>query len=294
MIQRPERPTTGMLSLEYYERITDGWRERYGDSFHFAIVTGNESLQEAVVATEHMIADEGEFHSGMRVLDVGCGIGGPALNIVRHSGVHVTGITIVESHLAIARQRAEDAGLSDHVDFVLADAMHMPFSDGSFDAVYIFDAGCHMPNKARFYKECARVLKPGGVFLGLDWMRSAGLSPEVDERYNEPICKYFGIPHMVTLPDLQHYLQDAGLTVNILEDASVRGSVSVHFANRDQELIAAIRDVGDMVSLTLRMEMEGGIALGEAYHAGAFIVGHWRAYKPNQPEGGQVATTLTA
>jgi cyclopropane fatty-acyl-phospholipid synthase-like methyltransferase len=257
------------------------YRQAWGESFHFAIFSGAETLKEAMLATERMVAEEGGFRSGMRVLDVGCGIGGPALSIAAHSGAHVTGVNIVEQHLEIARQGARDRGLTDSTHFQFADGMDMPFADGAFDAVYVFEAGCHMPDKARFYRECARVLEPGGLFLGLDWLQKEGLTLEEEKRYSEPICKHHSVPHMITLGELRGHLLDAGLTIELLENAATRGNILRNWELLDEKTIEGIRSLApEMMPPVLKMLTDGGIALAEAARAGAFIIGYWRARKP--------------
>jgi ubiquinone/menaquinone biosynthesis C-methylase UbiE len=115
------------MVVAYFDRVTDTYRRAWGDSFHFALFSGTETLPEAMVATERMLADEGGFRPGMRVLDIGCGVGGPALNIAEHSGAHVTGVNIVPHQVEIARRRAAERGLSERTHFEVADAMSMPF-----------------------------------------------------------------------------------------------------------------------------------------------------------------------
>ena len=193
----------------YYDRVTDTYRARWSESFHFAVFKGAEPLEEAMLATEHAIADEGGFRPGMRMLDVGCGVGGPALNIAEHSGALVTGVNIVEKHIAIARERAITRGLANRTEFVVGDGMNLAFADASFDAVYVFEAGCHMPDKGRFYRECARVLRPGGVFLGTEWLKKPGLSAEQETAIIEPICRLFCLPDLISLPELDRFLRDA-------------------------------------------------------------------------------------
>ena len=188
------------MVVAYFDRVTDTYRRAWGDSFHFALFSGAETLPEAMVATERRLADEGGFRPGMRVLDIGCGVGGPALNIAEHSGAHVTGVNIVPHQVEIARRRAAERGLAERTHFEVADGMSMPFPDGAFDAVYIFEAGCHMPDKARFYVECARVLRPGGVFLGNEWLQRDGLTASEAAQHIEPICRMLrraapGDPH---------------------------------------------------------------------------------------------------
>ena len=202
------------MVVAYYDRVTDTYRRAWGDSFHFAVFSGAETLHEAMVATERKLADEGGFRPDMRVLDIGCGVGGPALNIAEHSGAHVTGINVVPHQVEIARRRAAKRGLAERTHFEVADGMSMPFPDGAFDAVYIFEAGCHMPDKARFYVECARVLRPGGVFLGLEWLQRDGLTASEAAQHIEPICRCFAVPHLATLAELERYLCAAGLQVD--------------------------------------------------------------------------------
>src|SRR5262249_11821883 len=157
--------------------------------------------------------------TGMRVLDVGCGVGGPALTIAEHSRAQVTGLNLVERQVAIARDQAAARGLSDVARFVAGDAMAMPFPDGAFDGLFIFEAGCRRPEKARFCAECAGVLKPGAVFLGRDWMQRDGLTPPEVERWIEPICRLHAVPELVTPAELAEHLARAGFAADTIEDA---------------------------------------------------------------------------
>lgn len=102
---------------------------------------------------------------GMRVLDVGCGVGGPAREIARFSGAHVTGVNNNQFQVERARKYTAKAGLSDQVDFVKGDFMGLSelFGANSFDAVYAIEATVHAPNFEGIYGEIKKVLKPGGV-----------------------------------------------------------------------------------------------------------------------------------
>jgi len=266
----------------YYDRVTDTYRQKWCDSFHFAIFTGTESLQEAMTATERRIAEEGHFGPEDRVLDIGCGVGGPALNIAEFSGARVTGINIVERHVNIARQQAEARGLSDRTDFQVADAMHMPFADNSFDAAYVFEAGCHMPDKVKFYKECSRVLRPGGVFLGLDWLKKDGLLRDEEAAYIEPVCRLHSVPHLISMNQLREMLTAANLEVDRIEDAAGHGDILRNWELVDTLAIRGVRGlVPWLIPPTLRMLTDGGLALSKAARNGVFLIGHWIAHKPS-------------
>ncbi len=103
---------------------------------------------------------------GTTVLDVGCGIGGSSRILAKDYGFTVTGITISPAQVKRAEELTPDEL---KVQFVVGDALAMPFPDASFDVVWSIEAGPHMPDKALFAKELMRVLKPGGILVVADW-----------------------------------------------------------------------------------------------------------------------------
>jgi len=104
--------------------------------------------------------------AGTTVLDVGCGIGGSSRILAKDYGFAVTGVTISPQQVKRAQELTVE-GLN--AQFLVDDAMHLSFPDGSFDVVWSIEAGPHMPDKAIFAKELLRVLKPGGVLVVADW-----------------------------------------------------------------------------------------------------------------------------
>lgn len=108
---------------------------------------------------------------GMKVLDVGCGIGGPAREIARFSDARITGVNNNDYQLERARKWTAKASLSHLVDFKKGDFMKLSeqFGEGSFDAVYAIEATVHAPNFEGIYGEIFKVLKPGGVVRGGSW-----------------------------------------------------------------------------------------------------------------------------
>ncbi|MDQ4419023.1 cyclopropane-fatty-acyl-phospholipid synthase [Sphingobium sp. DEHP117] len=101
---------------------------------------------------------------GMKVLDIGCGWGGMALYLHRRCGVDVTGITLSEEQLGVARRRAEEAGVAEHVRFELIDYRDMK---GSFDRIVSVGMFEHVgaPNFREFFRCCHNLLTPEGVML---------------------------------------------------------------------------------------------------------------------------------
>ena len=102
------------------------------------------------------------------VLDVGCGIGGPARMLARAFGCGVTGLDLTESYCATAAALSRTVGLADSTRFVCASAHALPFADGAWPWVWTQHAAMNIPDKPRMYAEIARVLAPGGRFVLYD------------------------------------------------------------------------------------------------------------------------------
>lgn len=102
--------------------------------------------------------------SGMRVLDVGGGLGGPARLLAHDAGCLVTVLDLSEEFCRVGEMLTARVGLADRVTFRHGSALAMPFPDGAFDAVWTQHATMNIAEKARLYREISRVLRPGGRF----------------------------------------------------------------------------------------------------------------------------------
>ena len=146
--------------------------------------------------------------SGCRVLDIGSGLGAIAVLLAQTYGAaEVVGVD-VEAHLVEhSRNRAANAGL-DNVTFKLVEPGPLPFDDDSFDTVFTKDAIVHIPDKQGFYGDVRRVLRPGGMFIGSDWLRagSGAVSP-LAAQWLEMVHLDF---KMKNLDETQHALEQAG------------------------------------------------------------------------------------
>ena len=121
---------------------------------------------------------------GKRVLDIGCGSGGNLLHLARTTSLaHGTGFDVEAPVIEVARERAQEEGLADRVEFVRGDPGPLPFPDGSFDVVFSKDSFLHVPDKEALAAELFRVLAPGGKVAAGDWMigHDGEMSPEMRE-----------------------------------------------------------------------------------------------------------------
>jgi len=119
--------------------------------------------------------------SDSRLLDVGCGSGGPALRLAERTGAGVVGIDLLEEGIATATRLAEERGLADRARFVRTDAGGaLPFADGSFDCVVSIDVMCHLPDRREILREWHRVTSPGARILFTDPTIVTGLVTDAE------------------------------------------------------------------------------------------------------------------
>ena len=147
--------------------------------------------------------------AGRNVLEIGSGLGAASVTLVEKYGAHsVLGVD-VEAHLVEhSRERARAAGLDERVRFRLVDPGPLPFDDGSHDMVFSKDAIVHIPDKAACYAEVLRVLAPGGVFVGSDWLRGG------EDTYTSDAREWLEFVHldfrMETLEQTRRALERSG------------------------------------------------------------------------------------
>ena len=153
----------------YYDLVTDFFEYGWGRSFHFAPRVPGESFRASIARHEHYIAHTLGLGPGMSVADIGCGVGGPLMEIARFSGARIVGVNSNSYQLDRARILAAEAGLSDLADFLHCDFLHVDAPDESFDAAYSIEASCCAPDKVSIYKEIFRLLKPGASFAAYEY-----------------------------------------------------------------------------------------------------------------------------
>jgi len=145
------------------------------------------SLEQAQEDKKAHIAAKLHLKPGMKVLDIGCGWGGMALYLHRTCGVDVTGITLSEEQLKVARQRAADAGVADHVRFELIDYRDMT---GPFDRIVSVGMFEHVgtAHYRTFFNTCRNLLTSDGVMLihTIGRMGGPGITDAFTQKYIFP------------------------------------------------------------------------------------------------------------
>lgn len=153
-----------------------------------------------------------------RVLDIGCGLGGPAFVLAQKYGAEVVGIDIDPRLVEHAKRRAGELGLSARATFRAVDPGPLPFDDDGFDIVLISGALTQVEDKRGTLAECLRILRPGGWLTCYDWMRGG------DGEYSEDMRYWFeleGLTYAMATPERHlSIMRDVGFERPEVEDRS--------------------------------------------------------------------------
>ena len=156
----------------------------------------------------------GVLKPGTRVLDVGSGIGGAALELAKRYRAHVTGIDLAPEMVAIAHERAAEWNAPDTVQFVIGDILKEKFSE-PFDVVWSRDALMHLHDKPTLFKRLHDLLAPGGYLVVTDYARGVGAGSPDFQAY----VKSTGY-HLVDPASYGKLLEGAGFVDVEVEDAT--------------------------------------------------------------------------
>ena len=158
-----------------------------------------------------------QVRAAARLLDVGCGSGGPALYVARQVGCRVVGVDLYEEAIREATRRADVAGLGQLTRFQQADASDMlPFADGSFDAILCIDSINHLSDRQRVLEDWARLLRPSGRLLFTDPVVITGILDSEELALRTSIGYFLFVP----LGENERLLDTVGLNVVDVDDTT--------------------------------------------------------------------------
>ena len=188
---------------------------------HFGYTDENtRSHTDALKNMNRVLADRVQLKPGERVLDAGCGVGGSSLWLAKERDVDVVGITLAARQVHKARRYAIRRGLHDRVRFEVADFTATPFPDASFDVVWAVESQCHAPQKAAFYQEAARLLRPGGRVVVADFFRAGRPLDRTGERLLHEWLTGWAVPDIDTPSEHTEHLAAAGFVETRLDDVT--------------------------------------------------------------------------
>ena len=201
---------------EYYDLCSEFMAFGWGESLHFAPLSPGETLEESKTRHQRLMIAKLELSEGMKVVDVGCGLGGPMRRVIREGGVIVAGVNSNEGQLAKARALNGAAGVDHMARYAWCSFMDMGiFEDGTFDRGYAIESTCHAPDKEGAFAEIYRVLKPGALFWGQEMCLTEQFDPR-DSRHiaiKQDLMRGIALKDIATMGEVDRALGRAGFEV---------------------------------------------------------------------------------
>nr|AXL05761.1 methyltransferase type 11 [uncultured bacterium] len=195
---------------EAYDSSADLLDQLWGENLHHGYwddASEDTSFDAATNRLTDKLAGLLTINPGARLLDIGCGVGGPALRLAAEHDIEIVGVSISQGQIRRANERAADAGLADRLSFQHADAMDLPFPDESFDLVWALESLHHMPDRWHVIRQAARILKPGGQMAIGDFL----YRPVDGEDHESLALVRNGVLKLVELDEYKANIREAGL-----------------------------------------------------------------------------------
>jgi tocopherol O-methyltransferase len=201
------------LVAGHYDALDQFYREIWGVHVHHGLwATGEESVAEATRAMIDRVLSWIDVGPGCTVVDAGCGYGGTSRILAGELGCAVTGFTLSEAQVRYARQ------LGGGPRYEVQSWLQNGLPSGETDAVVAIESISHMVDKPLAFAQAARVLRPGGRLVLVDWMACDGPSLLQRRALLGPIAREGRLPSLCTSGDYCDYARDAGLAVLQVED----------------------------------------------------------------------------
>ena len=158
---------------KYYEEWTARYIESFGHIFQSKMAESTEKL------TNYYIEQMG-LKENMKLLDAGCGVGGPAIEICKQINVLIDGITISQTQIDIANQNIIKAGLADNIHVYKIDFHNMgsSFAENTYDVIYFFESLVHSSEPKYVIEQAYKLLKPDGILYIKDLFEKTAYNKE--------------------------------------------------------------------------------------------------------------------
>lgn len=164
------------------------------------------------------LADHLPIKARQRILDIGCGLGGPARYMANRFQCNVSGLDITEPFVQAANKLTALVQMQGQVQIELGDGQHLPYPDAAFDGAYTQHVTMNVADRPRFFAEAYRVLKPGAFFA----LTEHGLGPKGEPHHPVPWSADGTGAYLITPSETESLLQRSGFASVVIEDTGAR------------------------------------------------------------------------
>lgn len=181
----------------YYEEWTQGYIEGFGEVFQGSRPTSTDELLEYLIQAARL-------EDGLRVLDAGCGVCGPALRFAERCSLNIEALTLAQVQVEEAQKRIKAKGLEHQINVRQGDFHHLAqlYPANSFDRVLFLESLCHAEDYRKVLEQAKQVLKPGGFLYIKDFYAIDHRSrPELLELHAKDLQELNRI-YCLVMPDL--------------------------------------------------------------------------------------------
>ncbi len=209
---------------KYYDKETDAYLGSYG-----AIIQASKPTSESEFIS--YLAKQLGLKEGMRLLDAGCGIGGPAVGLAKESNVSIEGITISPVQVEKGRKFIAENGLSDKVNINLGDfaAIEKLYPANSFDVVYFLESFGYAKSQKAVLESAIKVVKQGGYIYIKDFFITAITNPEhkkVQQEYTTRVRNEY-LYKVLVLHELIEMAHSLGLYIEFVVPIGIQEDFSL-------------------------------------------------------------------
>jgi len=169
---------------------------KYVDEFHVRGAAVSKELADSVDLT------------GLSVLDVGSGLGGPSRLLADEYGCQATGIDLSAEYVRTAQGLSKMVNLNDKTTYVQGDATDLPFGNQTFGAVWTQHVQMNIPDKQKFYSEIDRVLRVNGFFIYYDIFKKEN----IEVGYPMPWASESKHSFLFKVKEMENILHGLGMT----------------------------------------------------------------------------------
>lgn len=164
------------------------------------------------------LADRLPIKADQHILDIGCGLGGPARYIAKRFGCNVSGLDITEPFVEAANKLTALVRMAGQVKIENGDGQRLPYPDSHFDGAYTQQVTMNVADRPRFFAEAYRVLKPSAFFA----LTEHGLGEKGHPHYPVPWSDDGSGAHLVTPSETRAVLEKTGFEVILVEDTGAK------------------------------------------------------------------------